>query len=164
MQVIANYLKKKGVGFYLIVASIVLALILAITFFALYKGDNGNGQKNMANGAYGAIPEVIGIFALIGLALDISAILVPELALIHLGAVVCYAISFGKMAYTIADVIAGIANDIAYEGGNPALLFTWMAMQVLMIVMGIVACFLGQENKNYKEEAGNEYEEVIKNA
>ena len=61
-----DYLKKKRLGFYFIVADIVLAIILGIMFFATYKGDNGNNQLNMANDAYASIPEIIGLFAFLG--------------------------------------------------------------------------------------------------
>ena len=160
MEMIKDFFKKKGIGFYLIVVSAILALILGIMFFALYQAPNGDGQKNMANGAYGAIPEVIGIFALVGFALEISAILVPEIALIHVGALVCYCISFGKMVYTIADVFAGLYTGIAYEGGNPPLLITWMVMQIVMILASIVAVFMGQDKKAVALEG----EEVAENA
>ena len=91
-----DYLKKKRLGFYFIVADIVLAIILGIMFFATYKGDNGNHQLNMANDAYANIPEIIGLFAFLGAMIDVAAVLVPELPFLHVFALACYGVSFGK--------------------------------------------------------------------
>ena len=158
-----DFLKKKGVGFYLILADIVLAIVLGIMFYATYKGGNGNGQLNMANDAYANIPEVIGLMAFVGAAFDISALLVPEVSAIHIVALAAYGVSFGKQVFTIADVLAGLGTGIAYAGGNPGLLLTWFAIGLVILVVGIVAAFMGQE-KTAAPAAQEEVKEVSENA
>ena len=167
-----DYLKKKRLGFYFIVADIVLAVILGIMFFATYKGDNGNNQLNMANDAYANIPEIIGLFAFLGAMIDVAALLVPELPFLHVFALACYGVSFGKEVFTIADVLAGLGTGIGYAGGNPALLLTWTALQVIILGIGIAAIFIGTE-KGEEENLGGDkppskedkvLEEAVKNA
>lgn len=163
-----DFLKKKRLGFYFIVADVLLAIILGIIFFATYKGDNGAGQLNMANDAYASIPEIIGLFALLGAMIDISALLVPELPFLHVIALACYGVSFGKEVFTIADVIAGLGTGIAYAGGNPALLLTWTALQVIILGLGIAAVFIGvnkaEEEMSDGEKPASKEDKVLEEA
>ena len=151
-----KYLKNKKLGFYFVLADILLAIVLAVVFFATYKAGNGNGQLNMANKAYAAIPEVIGIFAIVGAVVDIAALALPEYSFIHIVALVCYCISLGKEIYTIPDIIVGVANGIAYEGGNFPLNIFWLVLQFLIIGLGIAALFIGFMKEDEEEVAKKE--------
>ena len=155
-----NYFKNKSVGFYLVLANIVLAVVLAIVFFATYKGDNGNGQLNMANNAYSSVPEVIGIFMIVGAVIDIAVLVLPEYLPIHYAALVCYGVSLIKIIFTIPDVIVGKINGIAYEGGNFELNLFWLILAIVIIGISIAVCFMGllkdkdEEEKMLKEKPG----------
>lgn len=155
-----NYFKNKSIGFYFVLANIVLAVVLAIVFFATYKGDNGNGQLNMANNAYSSVPEVIGIFMIVGAVIDIAVLVLPEYLPIHYAALVCYGVSLVKIIFTIPDVIVGKINGIAYEGGNFELNLFWLILAIVIIAIGIAVCFIGllkdkdEEEKMLKEKPG----------
>lgn len=151
-----NLFKNKKIGFYLICLDIVLAVVLAITFLAMYKLGNGNGQSNLANKAYAALPEVIGIFALVGALVDVAALLLPEYGFVHLIAIAMYCISLGKLIYTIPDIIVGVANGVAYEGGNFPLNLFWLILEFLIIGSGIAALFMGSLSAEDEEAAKKE--------
>lgn len=147
-----NYFKNKGIGFYFVLVDIVLAVALAIVFFATYKLGNGNGQLNMANNAYASVPEVIGIFMIVGAVVDLAALVLPEYLPIHYGALICYGISLIKIVFTIPDVIVGKINGIAYEGGNFELNLTWLIIALVILGLGIAVCFVGLLNDKAEEE------------
>ncbi len=135
-------LKNKKIGYYLVMANAVLALVLGILFFATYK-------DSMANNAWGMIPETIGIFALAGLALELVVLVLPQYSLVHVGALVMFGLSFYKEVITIPNLIADEVNNVHYQGGSLPTNIVYIVLQILMIAIGIAVSFMGL----YTEEA-----------
>ncbi|MCR4698627.1 MAG: hypothetical protein K5762_04595, partial [Bacilli bacterium] len=89
MNKVKDFLKNKGVGFYLVLCDIILAIVLGIVFFATYK-------DSMANNAAGQLPEIIGWFAFIGAVLDIVTILLGKYKFVHVLALGAYCVALAK--------------------------------------------------------------------
>lgn len=140
-------LKNKKIGYYLVMAIAVLALALGIIFFATYKDA-------MANNAWGLVPETIGIFAFAGLALELVVIFLPQYALVHVGALVMFGVSFYKEVITIPNLIADEVNNVHYQGGSLPINIIYIVLQILIIALGIAVTFMGlyQDDKEEKEE------------
>ena len=152
-----NFLKNKKVGFYIIIADIVLAVFLGIFFFATYKDfAPGYGGQGMASNAYANIPEVIGLFILLGAVIDVVALLLPEYAWIHLFAIGAYCVSLMKQIYCIPNLIADEANNIHYQGGSFPLNLSWLIIQIVIIASAIVAIFIGLLEQKEEEQRKQE--------
>lgn len=139
-------LKNKKIGYYLVMANAVLALVLGIFFFATYK-------DSMANNAWGMVPETIGIFALAGLALELVVLVLPQYSLIHVGALVMFGLSFYKEVITIPNLIADEVNNVHYQGGSLPNNIVYIVLQILMIAIGIAVSFMGLYTEDADEAA-----------
>lgn len=152
-----NFLKSKKVGFYIVLADIILAVFLGIFFFATYKNfAPGYGGQGMASNAYANVPEVIGLFIILGAVIDIVALLMPEFLWIHLVAILAYCVSLMKQIYCIPNLIADEINDIHYQGGSFPLNLAWLIIQIVIIASAIVAIFLGFIEQKEEEERKKE--------
>lgn len=129
-------LKNKKLGYYLVMANAVIALILAILFFATYK-------QSMANNAWGLVPETIGIFALAGLALELVVLVLPQYSLVHVGALVMFGLSFYKEVITVPALIADEANNVHYQGGDLKINIVYMVLQIVLLASAIAVSFIG---------------------
>lgn len=145
MEKIKTFFKGKTIGFYIVIADIVLAIILGITFFATYQGA-------MANNAASHLPEVIGVCILLGALLDCLTLAFPEYKFIHIGAIIAYCVSLMKEIYLIPNLIADQINGVAYQGGNFGLNLFYIITQFIIIISAIVSCFLGLVTKEKEEE------------
>ncbi|MDD6302676.1 MAG: hypothetical protein PUA56_05225 [Bacillales bacterium] len=131
-----KFLKNKAAGYYIVLADALLALVLAIFFFATY----GN---SMPNNASGLVPETIGIYLLAGLLIEVVVALVPQFRFIHIGAVVMFGLSLYKEVLIIPNLIADKINNVAYQGGHFGINVAYIVLQFVIVISSIVACFIG---------------------
>lgn len=146
-----KFLQNKSIGYFIAAADAVLALVLAILFFATYKGA-------VTNTGRGLVPEIIGIFALGGMAIEIVALLLPEYSFIHLGALLMYGISLGKQINLVPDLIAGKINNVEYEGGDFTMNIIWLVLQLVLVGTAVAVAFLGMYKK--QEEADADFKNI----
>lgn len=146
-------LKNKKIGYFLVMANTVLALVLGIIFFATYKDA-------MANNAWGLVPETIGIFALAAAALELVVVFLPQYKFVHIGALVMIGVSFYKEVITVPNLIADEVNNVHYQGGDLKTNIVYIVLQVILIMFGIAVCFMDlyadeeEEIKEFKEIKG----------
>ncbi|MCQ2772671.1 MAG: hypothetical protein MJ238_05315 [Bacilli bacterium] len=132
----ANILKNKSIGYFIAAADALLAIILAIIFFATYNGA-------MANNAIGQVPETIGIFLIAGAVVEIAALLIPQYTFVHVGAVVLYCVALIKEVFLIPNLYADWINNVAYQGGNLPINNVYLFGLLIIIISGIAAAFMG---------------------
>lgn len=166
MNKIKDYLKNKTIGYYIVAALALVALIFGIFFFISYNNTTlFPGVENtptMGNKAAGLAVETIGIFVFAGAAVEIAVLVVPQYRFLQIIAVLMFGLAFMKDVNVIADFFAGIANNVMYNGGNVGLNFFYFIVLFLILVFSIVAAFFGffkkeeegtQEMKNVKGTA-----------
>lgn len=136
-----NFFKSKSIGYYLVALITLFSIVLAIIFFASYS--NPSIAEQMGNKAVGMAPETIGIFLVAGIAVEAVVLFAPEYRFFHFAAVVMFGLAIYKDVIIIADFIAGMANNVMYNGGNLELnMFIFISLFVVEI-FAIVAGFIG---------------------
>ena len=145
MENIKNFFANKRAGYFIAIADALLAIVLAIVFFATYS-------TAMANNAVSHVPESIGIFLIAGAVIEIVALLLPEYLIIHAVALVFYCLAMMKEVYLIPNLIADEVNDIHYQGGNLKINILYLVVIFIIIFCAIVALFLGFAKKEGKGE------------
>ena len=148
---VPEFFKGKAVGFYIVIADIVLAIVLGIVFFCTYQGA-------MANNATGNLPELIGIGLFLGAVLDILTLVFVEYKFVHILAIAAYSVALMKEIYLIPNLIVDQINGVAYQGGNFPLNLFYLITLFVILISAIVATFLGLLTKKGEEET----EEKIK--
>lgn len=139
-----EFFKGKAAGFYIVIADIIIALVLAIVFFCTYQGA-------MANNATGNLPELIGICLILGAVLDVLTLVFTEYKFVHILAIVAYSLSLMKEIYLIPNLIVDQINGIAYQGGNFPLNLFYIITLFVIVISAIVSCFLGLLTKEGEE-------------
>lgn len=159
MEKIKEFLKHRTIGYFMVAGLALVSLIVAIIFFAGYQNPSLAAQ--MGNKAEGFAVETIGIFLLAGFVVELVVLVVPQYRFIQIGAVAMFALAFYKEVLIIPDFIAGMINNVMYNGGNLGFnMFLFFAL-LIMVVVSIVAAFLGfykkeEENvQDMKPERGN---------
>ena len=148
-----NFFGNKKIGYYLVILDIVLALFLGIFFFATYKNfPAGYGGQGMSSDAYSSVPEVIGLFMFLGVAIDVVALLLPEYLLIHFVAIIGYCVSLIKQVYCIPNLVADEINQVHYQGGSFPLCLSWLIITFVIIGVGIAALFIGMLKEKDEEQ------------
>ena len=149
MEKITNFIKNKGIGFYLVLVNILLAFILGIVFFATYA-------TAMGNNAAGQLPELIGWFTFIGALVEIIALVLAKYKLVHILAMVAFGIALMKEVFLIPNLIADAVNKVAFQGGNLGVNLFYLISLLVIMISGCVVCFLGLYKKEAEEEAEKE--------
>lgn len=144
-----NFFKNKAIGYYIVAVDIILAVILGILFFSTYTSA-------MASNAAAHVPEVIGMFALLGALIDIVALLLPEFIWIHVIAIGAYCVSLMKQVYCIPNLIADEVNQVHYQGGDLKTCVVWLVITIILIVSAIVAVFLGLLKQDAEDQLKKE--------
>jgi hypothetical protein len=150
MNKMKDFLKNKGVGFYIVIADIIIAIVLGIVFFATY-------HDAMGNNAAGHVPELIGWFAFIGAVLDIVTILLAKYKFVHILALAAYCVALGHEIFLIPNLIADAVNDVHYQGGDLGTNLFYLISLLIIVISAIVAIFLGlytKEGEKAVEEEG----------
>ena len=151
MQKILGFFKNKSIGYYIVAGVTLLALIVAIVFFATYNKpelDPIFGNNPMGNKADGLLAVTIGIFLLAGVFVELVVLVIPQYRFIQIIAIAMFGLALYKDVMIIPDFFAGIANKIMYNGGNLGLNMFFFISIILIVIASIVAAFLGF----YKDE------------
>lgn len=148
MKKIMDFFKNKSVGYWIACADAILALVLAIVYFATYKTAIGNN-------ASGNLPETVGIYMLVGFVIQLVVLALPQYPFLNLVAILMYGFSLFKEVYLYPDFIAGKINNVEYNGGDFGLNTFYFIMQMIIIISAVVATFMGFYKK--KEEEVEDY-------
>ena len=156
MEKSKNFFANKKVGYYLVIANVLLAIFVGIFFFATYKHfEPGYMHQGMASNAYGHVPEVIGLFLFLAAILELVALLLPEYLWVHLLAIVPMCISLMKQIYCIPNLVADEINKIHYQGGSLPLCLSWLIITIVIIAAAIAVLFIGmikQEDEDQQKK------------
>ena len=136
MEKVLNFFKSKAIGYFLVIADIVLALVLTFVFLATYKGA-------MANNASAYVPETIAIFLIAGAAIEVVVLVLPQYRFVHIAAIVMFALALFKEVFLIPNLIADWVNNVFYQGGNLGTNVFYLVMLIIILAIAIAAIFLG---------------------
>lgn len=136
MEKIKEFLKNKGLGYFIVAADILLALILAIVFLLTYKGA-------MANNAASQVPETIAIFLFAGIIVELAVLVVPQYRFIHIAAIVMFGLALFKEVILIPNLIADEINNVHYQGGNLGTSLFYLITLIIINAAAIAAAFIG---------------------
>ena len=145
MNKVLDFIKSKSVGYFIVLADALLALITAIIFFATY-------QDAMATNATANVPETIGIFLIAGFVIEIVVLIIPQYRFIHIVAIAMFALSLYKEIFLIPNLIADRINNVQYQGGNLDTNIFYISMLFIIIISAIVAAFIGFYKKSAQQE------------
>jgi len=142
MEKIMNFFKNKAVGYFIVAADALIAIILTIVFFATYKGAM----------AFSAVaPEILGIFLLAGAIVELVVLVLPQYRFIHIAAIVMFSLALFKETLLIPNLIADYVNNVFYQGGNLGVNVFYLVTIILILGSAIAAAFIGFYKK--EEEA-----------
>ena len=136
MSKVLEFIKNKAIGYFIVAADALLALILAIIFFATYDGA-------MATNAASSVPETIGIFLLAGFVIELVVLVLPQYKFIHIIAIVMFGLSLYKEVFLIPNLIADEINNVHYQGGDLKTNVFYLVSLFIIILAAIVAAFMG---------------------
>ena len=136
MEKVLNFIKNKAVGYFLVAANVLVAIILTVIFFATYKGA-------MANNAASLVPETIGIFLIAGAVVEIAVLVLPEYRFVHIIALVMFGLALYKEILLIPNLIADEINNVHYQGGNLGTQVFYLIVLILLNASAIAAAFIG---------------------
>ena len=149
-----KFLKNKGIGYYLVAVATLLALITAIVFFMTYKTPTLEAQ--MGNKASGFVVETIGVFLIAGVVVELVVLAMPEFRFFQIAAVVMFGLAFYKDILVIPDFIIGKINNVEYNGGNFGLNMFFFVAILLVVLLAVVAPFIGLVKENVPEEENDD--------
>ena len=161
MQKVLEFIKNKGIGYYIAAGIALFGLIVSIVFFATFKNpalDPIFGNNPMGNKADGLYAVTIGIFLLAGTVVEIAVLVVPQYRFVQIIAVALFGLALYKEVMIIPDFFAGVANDVMYNGGNLGLNMFFFIALILIVAAGIVAAFMGFYKK--EEDAKADFKNV----
>lgn len=151
MEKIMNFFKNKAVGYFIVAADALIAIILTIVFFATYKGAM----------AFSAVaPEILGIFLLAGAIVELVVLVLPQYRFIHVAAIVMFSLALFKETLLIPNLIADYVNNVFYQGGNLGINVFYLVTIILILGSAIAAAFIGFYKK---EEDANAEMPIAKN-
>lgn len=156
MQKILDFIKNKGIGYYIAAGITLFSLIVAIIFFATYSNpalDPIFGNDPMGNKADGLLAVTIGIFLLAGTFVEAAVLVVPQYRFIQIIAIAMFGLALYKEVMIIPDFFAGIANNVMYNGGNVVLNMFFFISLLLIVIASIVAAFMGFYKKEEDSKA-----------
>ena len=147
-------LKNKAIGYYLVIGATLLALITAIVFFLTYR--NPSLEAQMGNKASGFVVETIGVFLIAGVIVELVVLAMPEFRFFQIAAVVMFGLAFYKDILVIPDFIIGKINNVEYNGGNFGLNMFFFVAILLVVLLSVVAPFIGLVKENVPEEENDD--------
>ena len=149
MEKIMNFIKSKSIAYFIVIGIAIYSLIVGIVFLSSYS--NPSVVAMMGNRAPSLSVETIGIFLIGGFVVELVALLLPQYRFIQVAAVVMFGLAFYKDVIVIADFIAGIANNVMYNGGNVNFnMFIFISL-IIILAASVACAFIGF----YKDEAEN---------
>ena len=151
MEKIMNFFKNTAVGYFIVAADALIAIILTIVFFATYKGAM----------AFSAVaPEILGIFLLAGAIVELVVLVLPQYRFIHIAAIAMFSLALFKETLLIPNLIADYVNNVFYQGGNLGVNIFYLVTILLILGSAIAAAFIGFYKK---EEDANAEMPIEKN-
>ena len=145
-----KFLKNKGIGYYLVIVATLLALVTAVVFFLTYR--NPSLEAQMGNKASGFVVDTIGVFLIAGVVVELVVLAMPEFRFFQIAAVVMFGLAFYKDILVIPDFIIGKVNDVEYNGGNFGLNMFFFIAILLVVLLAVVAPFIGLVKEDVLEE------------
>lgn len=145
-----KFLKNKGIGYYLVIVATLLALVTAVVFFLTYR--NPTLEAQMGNKASGFVVDTIGVFLIAGVVVELVVLAMPEFRFFQIAAVVMFGLAFYKDILVIPDFIIGKINDVEYNGGNFGLNMFFFIAILLVVLLAVVAPFIGLVKEDVVEE------------
>lgn len=145
-----KFLKNKGIGYYLVIVATLLALVTAVVFFLTYR--NPTLEAQMGNKASGFVVDTIGVFLIAGVVVELVVLAMPEFRFFQIAAVVMFGLAFYKDILVIPDFIIGKINDVEYNGGNFGLNMFFFIAILLVVLLAVVAPFIGLVKEDVLEE------------
>ena len=146
MEKILNSFKNKAIGYFIVAADALLAIILAIIFFATYG-------KAMANNAASNVPETVGIFLIAGAIIEVVVLIVPQYRFIHIIAIVMFSLALFKEVLLIPNLLADWINNVFYQGGNLGTNVFYLVFLLIILASAIAAGFIGFFKKEEDADA-----------
>ena len=134
MEKILNFFKNKSVGYFLVAAASLISLILAIVFFATYKGAMAYSAAN---------PEIVGIFLIAAFIVEAVVLVLPQYRFIHIAGIVMIALALMKEVLLIPNLIADYINNVFYQGGNLGINVFYLITLILIAACAVTAAFMG---------------------
>ena len=140
LEKVLIYIKTRSIAYYIVAGIALFSLITTIIFFSTYNKPDLITQ--MGNRAEGLTPVTIGIFLLAGFVVELVVLAVPECHFYQLAAVAMFGLALYKDVLVIQDFIAGVANNVHYNGGNFPLNFFFFIALLLIVISSVVVCFM----------------------
>ena len=149
-----KFLKNKKLGYWFMVATAVLSLVLFIIYLVTFEpGMYGHGHT-MPNSAAGKGAELVWIWALFALLIQLAALAAPEHKWLEFFVVGAIGGAFFVEMQLCPTVLAAVATGVAYEGGSLPLHLTYLILILVSWAVSIASCFM--------ETIGQEEEESLK--
>lgn len=146
MEKIKEFLKNKGIGYFIVAATALVSIILAIIFLLTYKGA-------MANNAASQVPETIAIFLFAGAIIEIVVLFIPQYRFVQVAAIVMFGLALFKEVILIPNLIADELNNVHYQGGDLGTSMFYLITLILINVASIAAVFVGFYKKDEDGDA-----------
>ena len=146
MEKIKEFLKNKGIGYFIVAATALVSIILAIIFLLTYKGA-------MANNAASQVPETIAIFLFAGAIIEIVVLFIPQYRFVQVAAIAMFGLALFKEVILIPNLIADELNNVHYQGGDLGTSMFYLITLILINVASITAVFVGFYKKDEDGDA-----------
>lgn len=146
MEKIKEFLKNKGIGYFIVAATALVSIILAIIFLLTYKGA-------MANNAASQVPETIAIFLFAGAIIEIVVLFIPQYRFVQVAAIAMFSLALFKEVILIPNLIADELNNVHYQGGDLGTSMFYLITLILINVASITAVFVGFYKKDEDGDA-----------
>lgn len=146
-----KFFKNKKLGYWFMVATAVLSLILFVVYIATYDpGEYGHGHT-MPNSASGQATELVWIWALFALLAQLAALAAPEHKWLEMLVIGCIGGALFVEVQLCPTVLAAIGTGVAYEGGSLPLHLTYLILILLTMGIAVASCFLDSIGDEEKE-------------
>lgn len=145
-----KFFKTKAVGYYLVAAAAILSLVTALVFFATYRTPDLVTQ--MGNKAPGYVPDTIGVFLIAGFVIELVVLIGPKNRFFQLAAIVMFGMALYKDILLFPDFIVGKINNVEYNGGNFNLNLYFFISLMVIVLLAVVAPFIGLVKEDAVEE------------
>ena len=147
-----KFIKSKKLGYWFMVATAILSLILFIVYLATYEpGEFGHGHT-MPNSAASYATELVWIWALFAFLAQLAALAAPEHKWLEIVVIGCLGGALFVEIQLCPTVLAALATGVAYEGGSLELHLTYLILILLAVGIGVASCFLDSIGDEEKEE------------
>ncbi len=147
-----KFIKSKKLGYWFMVATAILSLLLFIIYIATYEpGQFGHGHT-MPNSAASYATELVWIWALFAFLVQLAALAAPEHKWLEIVVIGCIGGALFVEIQLCPTVLAALGTGVAYEGGSLELHLTYLILILLALAIGVASCFMESIGEEEKEE------------